>query len=148
MHNNECVGVGPDAPNLGSWRKAERGRGARQAFVLAAAFMAVSATSALPQSSPVQLAPNGDFIFSLTENPTTGYVWRFDPKGSTNAGVVDVTDLGFSRPQQAQPLIGAPGVHRWSITGIRAGRASLHFINSRPWEGTPMQQRTIAVEVR
>jgi inhibitor of cysteine peptidase len=148
MQNNEYDQVGPAAPNFGNWRKAERRHGVRQAFVLVAAFTALSATRALPQSNPVQLAPDGDFIFSLTENPTTGYVWRFDPKGSTNTGVVNVTDLGFARPQPAQPMVGAPGVHRWSIKGIRMGRASLHFINSRPWEGTPVEQRTIAVVVR
>lgn len=116
--------------------------------MLAAALAVLSATGALAQSSPVQLAPGGRTIISLTENPTTGYVWRFDPQGSTNAGIVNVSDLGFARPQPTQPMVGAPGLHRWSVAGVRAGKARLHFVKSRPWEGTPAEQQTIAVEVR
>lgn len=116
--------------------------------ILTAMFVVLSATSVLAQSSPVQLVPGNQIIFSLTEDPTTGYVWHFDPQGSTNASIVNVTDLGFARPPSAQPLAGAPGVHRWSIKGVRTGRASVHFISSRPWEATPARQQSVVVEVR
>lgn len=115
---------------------------------LAIGIVAISATPAAAQGSPVQLAPGGRTIISLPENPTTGYVWRFDAQGSRNAVIVGVDDLGFSRPKSTRPLVGAPGVHRWSIKGAHKGRARLLFINSRPWEGRPVRQRTIAVEVR
>lgn len=115
---------------------------------LAIGIVAISATTVLAQGSPVQLARGGRTVVSLSENPTTGYVWHFDARGSTNAVIVNVHDLGFSRPGSTRPLIGAPGVHRWSIEGLRAGHARLRFINSRPWEGRPVRQQTIAVEVR
>ncbi|MEZ5787209.1 MAG: protease inhibitor I42 family protein [Xanthobacteraceae bacterium] len=118
------------------------------ASALAIVIVATSATTAVAQGSPIQLVLGERKVISLSENPTTGYVWRFDPRGSTNAAIVTVHDLGFSRPKATRSLVGAPGIHRWSIEGLRAGRARLRFINSRPWEGRPVRRQTIAVEVR
>jgi inhibitor of cysteine peptidase len=126
-----------------------RSAGTVASAALAFGIVAISAATAVAQGSPVELVPGGRTVVSLSENPTTGYVWHFDARGSTNAVIVNVHDLGFSRgPGSARPLIGAPGVHGWSIEGLRAGRARLRFINSRPWEGRPVRQQTIAVEVR
>lgn len=122
--------------------------GTAAAAALAIGLVGVSAATAFAQGSPVRLMPGARTVISLSENPTTGYVWRFDARGSTNAAIVNVNDLGFSRPASTRPLVGAPGVHRWSIEGLRAGSARLRFINSRPWEGRPVRQQTIAVEVR
>jgi inhibitor of cysteine peptidase len=150
MRNHECDKVAPGGASIRISDMAIKPHpfGMAASAALTAAFVALSATTALAQTSPVQLTPGGRTIISLSENPTTGYVWRFDPQGSTNATIVNITDLGFSRPQSGQPLVGAPGLHRWSVEGMRSGRARLLFVNSRPWEGPPVRQQTIAVEVR
>jgi inhibitor of cysteine peptidase len=150
MRNREYLTVGADSASIRTADMAIKPHpfGMAALAALTAAVVALSATTAVAQTSPVQLTPGGRTIISLSENPTTGYVWRFDPQGSTNATIVNVTDLGFSRPQSAQPVVGAPGLHRWSVEGVRAGRARLLFVNSRPWEGHPVRQQTIAVEVR
>lgn len=148
MHSNECNAPAPDRTGgVTDVASNPRWAGRTAMGILAAAFITVAA-GALAQSSPVPLAPGSRTVISLTENPSTGYVWRFDPDGSTNAGIVKVTDLGFVRPHSAQPMAGAAGLHRWSIEGLRSGRAKLHFFNSRPWEGTPAKQQTIPIEVR
>lgn len=115
---------------------------------LAISLVAMGAVSAAAADGPVRLAVGGRTIVSLRENPTTGYVWHFDVQGSTNAAIVTVHDLGFERPGSTPSMVGAPGVHRWSVAGMRRGRARLRFINSRPWEGSAVRQHTIIVEVR
>lgn len=84
----------------------------------------------------------------LTENPSTGYVWRFDAERSKNAGIVKVVDEGFSPPASDRPPVGAPGRHRWSLEGVSAGSAALIFVNLRPWEHQPVREHSVAVTVR
>lgn len=96
----------------------------------------------------VVLAPGASAEIELTENPSTGYVWRFDAQRSKNAAIVKLVDQGFSRPASDRPPIGAPGRHRWSLEGVSAGRAVLTFVNLRPWEDRPVREHTVAVEVQ
>jgi predicted secreted protein len=96
----------------------------------------------------VVLAPGASAVVELTENPSTGYVWRFDAQRSKNAAIVKLVDQGFSRPTSDRPPIGAPGRHRWSLEGVSAGRAELTFVNLRPWEDRPVREHVVAVEVQ
>jgi predicted secreted protein len=112
--------------------------------------VATTATRALAQASEqtVALAPGGRAMVELSENPSTGYVWRFDVQRSKNAAIVKIADQGFSRAPSDRPPIGAPSRHRWSLEGLSAGHAELIFVNLRPWEDRPVREHVVAVEVR
>ncbi len=115
---------------------------------LGLAVMVSSGFSAERSEQTVELAPGGRATVELAENPSTGYVWRFDSQRSKNAVIVRVADQGFAQAPSDRPLVGAPGRHRWSIEGISAGRAELTFVNLRPWEDTPVREHVVAVDVR
>lgn len=55
--------------------------------VLLVPAIAMTPGSATGEASDetVQLAPGGQAIIDLAENPSTGYVWRFDTTRSKNA---------------------------------------------------------------
>jgi inhibitor of cysteine peptidase len=125
----------------------------RNAVVLASALLiggviAICPAPASAQPSSVQLAPGARTTIELPENPSTGYVWRLDTARSVNAAIVQVVDQGFSPATSDRPPIGAPGIHRWSIEALRSGSGKLIFINLRPWEGQPVREHTVAVDVR
>lgn len=116
--------------------------------LLAAALALAPATAwAQASESTLSLAPGGRSTIELAENPSTGYVWRFDAQRSANAAIVRVVDQGFS-PAGERPLIGAPGLRRWSIEALTLGRAKLIFINERPWEGQPVGEHVVDVTIR
>jgi inhibitor of cysteine peptidase len=117
------------------------------ALLVAAMAMTPESATAQAIDETVQLAPGGQAMIDLAENPSTGYVWRFDAMRSKNAAIVRVADQGFSRPPSDSPPIGAPGRHRWSLEGVSAGRAELMFVYQRPWEDRPAREHTVAVEV-
>ncbi|QGM45703.1 protease inhibitor I42 family protein [Methylocystis heyeri] len=115
--------------------------------------LALLAAPALAESISIKLAPGETAGFTLQENPTTGYVWRLDPDKSQNAGVVRLDDLGFSPPQQkpgAPPIVGAPGVHKWSVIALASGQAKLVLVLERPWEKgkAPAQTQEVDASVK
>ena len=109
---------------------------------------AVTGFSAERSEQTIELSPGGRATVELAENPSPGYVWRFDAQRSKNAVIVRITDQGFSQAPSDRPPIGAPGRHRWSIEGIRGGRAEVIFVNLRPWEDRPVREHVVAVDVR
>jgi inhibitor of cysteine peptidase len=114
-----------------------------------AAMIAPSALAQVQKSEQsVVLTSGAQATVELTENPSTGYVWRLDSQRSKNAGIVKVVDQGFSPPASDRPPVGAPGRHRWSLEAVGAGRAELVFVNLRPWEDRPVREHAVAVEVR
>ena len=131
------------------------GKSALVCMLASAAFLggvvATALTTAFAQvqtsEQSVVLAPGASSVVELTENPSTGYVWRFDAQRSKNAAIVKLVDQGFSRPASDRPPIGAPG-RRWSLEGVSAGRAELTFVNLRPWEDRPVREHVVAVEVQ
>ena len=81
-------------------------------LLVAALAMTPGSASAQAGDETVQLVPGGRAMIDLVENPSTGYVWRFDAARSKNAAIVQVIDQGFTRPPSDTPPIGAPGRHR------------------------------------
>ena len=132
------------------------GKSALVCMLASAAFLggviATALTTAFAQvqtsEQSVVLAPGASSVVELTENPSTGYVWRFDAERSKNAAIVKLVDQGFSRPASDRPPIGAPGRRRWSLEGVSAGRAELTFVNLRPWEDRPVREHVVAVKVQ
>ncbi|MFO1098780.1 MAG: protease inhibitor I42 family protein [Xanthobacteraceae bacterium] len=132
------------------------GRSALVCLLVATAWLgggvATRAPRALAQvqksEQSVVLTVGARATVELTENPSTGYVWRFDAERSKNVGIVKVVDQGFSPPAADRPAVGAPGRHRWSLEGLSAGSAALLFVNLRPWEDRPVREHSVAVTVR
>jgi len=56
----------------------------------------------------VVLAPGASAVVELTENPSTGYVWRFDAQRSKNAAIVKLVDQGDWRAGPS-PLVARGG---------------------------------------
>ncbi len=82
----------------------------------------------------------------LEENPSTGYRWEIDAKASSNLPLLRIGDRGFSEREAGKRLLGAPGIHRWTIEAASAGTARVVFIYRRPWEGKAARSHEVAVE--
>lgn len=117
------------------------------ALLAAALALAPLAAWAEASESKLSLAPGARSTIELAENPSTGYVWRFDAQRSANAAIVRIVDQGFS-PGGDRALIGAPGLRRWSIEALTLGNAKLIFVKERPWEGQPVGEHVIDVAIR
>jgi inhibitor of cysteine peptidase len=105
---------------------------------------------ALPIETPaadrsLRLAPGARATVELEENPSTGYKWQLDRAGSSNLAIVRITDRGFSGGGGKR--LGAPGVHRWTVEGLKPGSARILFVYQRSWERTPVRRHEVAVEV-
>lgn len=97
-------------------------------------------------SETIRLTVGAARAITLAENPSTGFKWQINTAQSVNPAAVRVNDLGYQRgPSQ---LVGAPGVHRWRVTGKAPGNTQIVFDYSRPWEhGAPARRHTVRVEI-
>ncbi|WP_024879726.1 protease inhibitor I42 family protein [Methylosinus sp. LW3] len=98
----------------------------------------------------LSLAKGETRTIEFVENPSTGYVWRFDREASENPAIVRVGDGGFTPAGDApdRALVGAPGRRFFRIEAVTAGRARLVFVEERPWEKRAVQRRTIEIQAR
>jgi predicted secreted protein len=119
----------------------------RQFFVVATAIATLACRVALAADNILRLAPGESRTIALKENPSTGYVWQIAREASSNLDLLRIADNGFSH-SQGRPLIGRPGVHRWTIGAISKGRARIDFIYERPWEHRPVRRERWIVEAR
>ncbi len=97
----------------------------------------------------LRLRPGEKATIELQETISTGYRWEIDQAASDNLSILRVGDLGAASAANSggRPLIGAPGVHRWSIVAVSAGHARIMFAYRRPWEAQPVRRHEAAVEV-
>jgi len=84
------------------------------------------------------LYASGKGAIVLTENPTTGYQWKY--KASTE-GILTVEKDEFVAP--TTDAMGAGGVHVWVFTGAKEGDVTLTFEYARSWEEGVMPDATI-----
>jgi inhibitor of cysteine peptidase len=82
----------------------------------------------------------------LEENPSTGYGWAIDTQASSNLSILRIDDRGFLRNADGKVLLGAPGVHRWTIQATSPGQASVNFVYRRPWEAAVVRRHQVEVE--
>jgi inhibitor of cysteine peptidase len=118
--------------------------------ILALCLLAAAGVHATAQAADqtLRLAVGQQAAVSLKENPSTGYKWQIDRAGSSNLAILRVSDLGFSRGGAGGKRIGAPGLHRWSVSARAPGHAVVVFSYRRPWEhGAPARRHTVAVEI-
>lgn len=115
------------------------------ATLVGAAALAFATSARAAGGAALHITTGGATEITLTENPSTGYVWRIDDAASRGLGsVVAIEDSGY-RPGAAMP--GAPGTHRWMLRGVKPGKAVVAFVYARVWEKTVGQARQFAVEV-
>ncbi|MBI5320498.1 protease inhibitor I42 family protein [Bradyrhizobium sp.] len=93
-----------------------------------------------------RLAVGQSASVELEENPSTGYRWEVDAKASSNLPILRIGDRGFSEREGGKRLLGAPGIHRWSIEAASAGTARVIFVYRRPWEDKAARSHEVAVE--
>jgi inhibitor of cysteine peptidase len=86
------------------------------------------------------LALGAQFMVKLNENPTTGYSW--------NISVTDglkITNDTFIPPTSG--LMGAGGVHTWSVLTTKAGLQEFAGIYMQPWENKTGNETTYMLKV-
>lgn len=95
-----------------------------------------------------RLLSGQETVIELEENPSTGYQWQIDLADSSNLSILHLTDKGFTQARFGDhPVVGAPGVHSWTIKAVAAGKAAIVFVYRRVWERTPIQKYIVTVEV-
>jgi len=78
--------------------------------------------------SPIQLKVGEMTEVTLKENPTTGYTWNV----SVSEGLAIVNDT-FIGPENKQ-IVGAGGVHMWTLEAIAPGDQTFTGVYRRSWE--------------
>jgi inhibitor of cysteine peptidase len=116
-------------------------------LLIAAALATGGAAHAGDQS--FRLAVGRQMPITLQENPSTGYRWQVDTAASHNLSILRIEDKGFSPNGGGsnRPLVGAPGIRRWSIEALRAGQARVSFVHRRPWEAAALRRTDVTIEV-
>jgi inhibitor of cysteine peptidase len=78
-----------------------------------------------------------NFIISLPENPTTGYVWRFVKVGNVERNATPIcskmSDI-FVPKHSTSSRVGTPGIHQWHFRADAPGAATLELQLVRPWD--------------
>ncbi len=85
----------------------------------------------------------------LQENASTGYRWEIERDANANLAIVRIGDRGVSSDAipGSRPLVGAPGLPRWSIEAVSVGRARITFAYRRPWEAHPVRRHEVLVDI-
>lgn len=115
-------------------------------LLLAAAMVATAGAGADAADQTLKLTVGQQATVELEENPSTGYRWTIDAKAGVNAAILRIDDRGFSQGAGGKRLLGAPGIHRWSIAPTSAGSASITFVYARSWEAAPVRRHRVTIE--
>ncbi|WP_420134709.1 protease inhibitor I42 family protein [Rhodopseudomonas sp.] len=84
----------------------------------------------------------GDVV--LTENASTGYVWKFNPEASHHTELFGVAEGGYIPGDKP----GAPGKHIFKIMPTGSGTAMAVFDYLRPWEpGAPVNRYAVHIKI-
>lgn len=109
--------------------------------------MAALVADAFAGDRALKLVVGQTTTVSLEENPSTGYQWQIDFAAGSNISIIHVTDNGFSQEAAGNhPLVGAPGIHSWTIEATGSGTAIVVFVYRREWEATPVRRRVVTIE--
>lgn len=76
---------------------------------------------------------------SISENPSTGYKWKYNVINETVAKVTH-DEYIHTAPDG---LVGAPGVRKLTFKGLKPGSTKIIMTYEREWEGEPV--RTIEI---
>jgi len=81
-----------------------------------------------------------DIIFSLNENPSTGYRWEWIITNNPTSSKIEIVDMGYFSSSNRP---GAGGVHRWKIHAIKKGVTSVNRQYRRPWIPKPIDRKLV-----
>jgi inhibitor of cysteine peptidase len=121
-------------------------------LVLVGLLVAFGASVMLPSggvASTVGAGDNGKTItvnegasikISLDENPTTGYSWN-----ETATSGLSIVDSKYVSSNSG--LVGAGGVHEWTIKATGKGMQQFTAIYKRPWEPTAGNETTFTINI-
>lgn len=91
----------------------------------------------------VTVAPHTTIVFSLPENPSTGYTWQLHP--FTGPALV-VTADSFT-PSTSEPRPGASGTRTINVFAEAPGMETVVLQLQRPWEKTTPPVEKLAVTI-
>ncbi|HWV40132.1 protease inhibitor I42 family protein [Pseudorhodoplanes sp.] len=113
---------------------------------LAFALLAFAIGTGHAADQTLKLVVGQPATIELEENPSTGYSWTIDAQASSNLANLRIDDLGFSHNADGKRLVGAPGLHRWSVQATKPGNARVVFVYRRPWETSVARRHEVEVE--
>ena len=78
---------------------------------------------------------SGDLIqMTLSENPTTGYAWKYEDPFTENSGVYSVQMDDFTQEENKDGMAGAKGYRTIVIKAEKAGTDNFELVYVRSWE--------------
>ena len=86
----------------------------------------------------IQLNDN-DFLISLAENPSTGFVWQYK---ITNPALVALKSDYFESAEETG-LVGKGGMRHLVFTCKKDGKSSIELVYCRPWKGGETAERRV-----
>ncbi len=101
---------------------------------------AAHAFSVVDNGKAVSVRKGETIRISLEENPTTGYSW--DESVTSGLTIVD-----SKYTQGDSGLIGAGGVHEWSIRAAERGEQQFSAIYKRSWEQAAGNETTFTLSI-
>jgi predicted secreted protein len=91
----------------------------------------------------IKVAIGAELHLTLPETRTAGYNWH---TVSAESPVFFLKDAGFT-PAKG---VGGTGVHRWALSAMQKGTATLELVHARSWESPSQakQRFTVTIEVK
>ncbi len=78
---------------------------------------------------------SGDLVrITLSENPTTGYAWKYEDPFTKNTGVYSVQMDDFTQEEGHEGMTGAKGSRTIVIKAEKAGSEDFELVYVRSWE--------------
>ena len=84
------------------------------------------------QNRTIKVKPNDTLQLRLTENPSTGYTWKFS---NFDNRYFDLLNIENFIPNTLMPMVGQPGLKVITLKAKKVGTSTLDLLNYRDWEG-------------
>jgi len=86
------------------------------------------------------------FTITLTENPSTGYLW--EGPFIEDESIVRLVLASRGKSIEAIPNVGEPTESTWEFEALSPGTTTITFRYERPWETIPIKTKIFSVYVR
>lgn len=97
------------------------------------------------EDTDIQAKVGDQFVIELESNATTGFQWGIS--GSLNPSVVSKVRSTYVAGPNAQKMVGAGGVERWTFKALGKGTAKIAMIYTQPWEKTTKPAKSVTFNV-
>lgn len=99
----------------------------------------------------VSLKLGQTFTLTLTENPSTGYVWKFATSGNIeqngSPACLILSDSFVPKAGQSSSHVGSPGIHEWRFRADLPGTSTIELRLIRPWDASSVK-RSFLIHLR